>query len=363
MSRLRVVVAGCGNRVVPRDPATCQWRGWFAEASAHPDFEVVGVADPDPAARARGAAAGIPVERLFPDVAAALARTYPDAVLVVSTQETHAEVMRLSLEAGAHVLCEKPFVSRLEDAAGVLAFARRTGRIVGAVQNWRWKAVGQALRRSIVSGGIGRLGLVLFRYVRDREAPGLPAYLFRERAPILFAMSVHHLDLVRYALGTTYVAAEARGHVPSYSRYESPPTISCVLETACGVPVFYVGTIASRGPHRPQESWTFEGETGSLTNDSDWLEPPLLLARRGAAPEDLTPGIPREIRAEYVRADGCILTDFAEAVRVGRPTACPASDALRSLAAVEAAARAIESGRRVEVAEVLRGAGLEPLLD
>src|SRR5258708_2351883 len=51
---------------------------------------------------------------LFPDLASLLRATTPDIVVVATPPDTHFALVRDALEAGAHVVCEKPFMPSLE---------------------------------------------------------------------------------------------------------------------------------------------------------------------------------------------------------------------------------------------------------
>ena len=89
---------------------------------------VVGTCDAD-ASRRAGAMArwGVPA---FEDFDAMLDRTRPEAVIVATPPASHAELCMRALTAGAHVICEKPFVSSLREADRVLAAAQTAGRQV-----------------------------------------------------------------------------------------------------------------------------------------------------------------------------------------------------------------------------------------
>ena len=114
------------------------------------------------------------------------------------------------LEAGAHVLVEKPFVTDPQEARELVELAEAGDRLLGVVQNWRTRSAGQALKQALDERRAGAVSHIVFRYLRDREQPHLPDYLFDEPDPILWAMGVHHLDLFRYILGEEIVRVEGR---------------------------------------------------------------------------------------------------------------------------------------------------------
>ena len=85
----------------------------------------------------------------------------------------HGWAVRTGLEAGLPVLVEKPFVTDLDEAHGLVELADSRGLLLGVVQNWRTRSAGQALKRALDAGRIGPVGHVAFRYLRDRERPHL----------------------------------------------------------------------------------------------------------------------------------------------------------------------------------------------
>jgi len=87
---------------------------------------IVGAVDTDAGRRARAAARyGIPV---YDDFDAMLAAGSADVVIVATPPDSHAEYVVRSLSAGAHVICEKPFVSSVAEADRVIAAAAAAGR-------------------------------------------------------------------------------------------------------------------------------------------------------------------------------------------------------------------------------------------
>ncbi len=88
--------------------------------------ELVGVADPCvKARRAAIASHGVPVFAEWRDLLGAV-----DVVSVCSPAMTHAAIVRAFLNAGAHVLVEKPIATRLGEADQLVAMAQATGRVL-----------------------------------------------------------------------------------------------------------------------------------------------------------------------------------------------------------------------------------------
>lgn len=81
----------------------------------------------------------------------------PDVVVVATPPSTHADLCVQVLEAGAHVICEKPFVTSGAEGDRVLAAAAAAGRQVAVNHQFREKPIFSAVRDAIRSGDYGRL--------------------------------------------------------------------------------------------------------------------------------------------------------------------------------------------------------------
>lgn len=345
MSELRVAVCGSGNR------SRSVWQKHLVEQEG---FELVGVQDVHPPSLEKSVEQGtIDTSRAFVDLDEMLRETRPDAVIVCPVHSAHAAAAAAVIERGAHALVEKPFTTTLADAVGLADLADERGLQLGVVQNWRTRSTGQALHRALAEGAIGEVSHVFFRYLRDRELPHLPEYLFEERDPLLYALTVHHIDLFRYVLGQEIATIDGRHFHPPWSRYEHPSLVQWWMETDGGVVIAYSGTISSRNAgHLPWENLIVEGELGTIYNETNTFDPPLWLSARGAGERiDLTADVTeREPAQQYALGDVAILRNFAAAIASGEPLISPARENIGTVAAVEAAREALYSDGPVAVA-------------
>jgi predicted dehydrogenase len=343
VSELRVAICGSGNR------SRSVWQKHLVEQDG---FELVGVQDVHPPSLEKSVAQGtIDEKRAFVDLDEMLRKAKPEAVIVCPVHSAHAAAATAVLEFGAHALVEKPFTTTLSDAERLADLADERALRLGVVQNWRTRSNGAALHRALAEDAIGDVSHVFFRYLRDRELAHLPEYLFEERDPLLYALTVHHIDLFRYVLGQEIATIEGHHHRPPWSRYEHPSLVQWWMETDGGVVISYTGTISSRnGGDLPWESIVVEGERGSIYNDTNTFDPPLWLSRRGEQRMDLTAGIvDREPSQQYALADLTILRNFAAAIAGSEPLISPARDNIGTVAAVEAAREALYADGPVEV--------------
>jgi len=121
--------------------------------------------------------ADLPEMRVVPDVAALLAEPGIDLVVVASPDALHAEHAIAALEAGKHVLIDKPFAANLADARRVAEAGEAAGKQVTVFQNRRWDADFRTLRRLIAEGSLGEI--VQFESHFDRWRP-TPTGLWKE---------------------------------------------------------------------------------------------------------------------------------------------------------------------------------------
>ena len=113
--------------------------------------------------------ADLPDMRVVPDVAALLAEPDIDLVVVASPDALHAEHAIAALEAGKHVLIDKPFATSLADARRITAAGEAAGKQVTVFQNRRWDADFRTLRQLIADGALGEI--VQFESHFDRWRP------------------------------------------------------------------------------------------------------------------------------------------------------------------------------------------------
>jgi predicted dehydrogenase len=176
---------------------------------ALPGARAVGGADSDPARRAAWSALGAGPS--FAGLDELLERARPDVVVVATPPADHAQSCIRSLEAGAHVMCEKPFVDDRADADRVLAAARAAGRGLAVNHEFRYMPVFQAVARRVDEEGVGRAvfcSCVQFMDLApwDEPVPWRAAMPHRS----LLEGGVHLLDVLALVAGRqpSYVSAQ-----------------------------------------------------------------------------------------------------------------------------------------------------------
>jgi predicted dehydrogenase len=333
---LRVVQVGLGD-----------WgRDWaWRIIPAVPEVEVVGYVDSDPGAfdllRAKVSA---PVQRCFGTLQEAVEASSPDAVLVTTTLAGHAPLIRASLEAGLHVLVEKPFAETLETAADLVALAAAKRRALMVSQNYRWFPAPRAAAALFAGSDLGELYEVTIDFRRNNASP--PRSRWRQHwdpQPLLVDMSVHHFDLLRMIFGSEpdrmscVTAGAGRGG------FDGPPVaIASILFG--DVPVSYRGSWISSGPITAWAGeWSMQFERGNISwtsrGDEGVLDDRLVITPRSRRRRIMK--LPELARIDRAGT----LTEFAISIREGREPETSGRDNLGTMAMVGAA---VESARRTE---------------
>lgn len=184
-------------------------REHLAYLASSPRTCIVGVADLSPASAAYAAerwGAGAS----FSSHTALLEAVRPDVVHVLTPPTTHHQIVTDSLRAGAHVICEKPITTSLEDFHSLQALAERSGRWLVEDQNYRWNDPVLGLRRLVTSGRLGRVRDVEVRMaLRIRDGGPFADPHLRSPAHDLPAGPIHDLLPHLVYLGLMFVPEAA----------------------------------------------------------------------------------------------------------------------------------------------------------
>ena len=136
--------------------------GWWATRAhlpaiaANPDAELIAIADPDEANRRRAAEAFAPPAG-YSDYRDMLRDARLDGVVVAVPHTRHFEIARDALQAGLHVLVEKPMVLTSDHARELLRTADERGREIIVGYPWHYSEQVNRARQWIASGAIGDL--------------------------------------------------------------------------------------------------------------------------------------------------------------------------------------------------------------
>ncbi|HUF46339.1 MAG TPA: Gfo/Idh/MocA family oxidoreductase [Vicinamibacterales bacterium] len=172
-----------------------------------PSVKVVGACDLDAARRERAAARhGVPV---FDGFERMLAEARPDVVVIGTPPDTHADYCLKAIAAGAHVICEKPFVSSLAEADTVLAAATAAGRRVALNHEFREMPIFRALRDEAAKPETGALAFVQVWQLMDLPPWAEPGWRGQMVQRTLYEAGVHLVDFLMALFGEKPVSVQA----------------------------------------------------------------------------------------------------------------------------------------------------------
>jgi predicted dehydrogenase len=324
---------------------------WGREAiPAVPEVTLAARVDPDAVMLAQ-AQAGLAAGPLhLGSLQEALRQVPCDAVLVTTSLPGHGPVVRAALEAGKHVLCEKPFVRTPEEAAALAALARRQGLLLMVSHNYRHFPEPLLAAGLVASGRYGALRSIAVDF-RRCALYGTGHRHFDLADPLLMDMSIHHFDLLRMITQDEPLELSARTWRTLSSSFKGDAAGYVTMLMRSGVVVSYRGSWIS---HMPMTSWTGIWSMGFDDAEVTWSgrhdtwsvrpEHNVVVSRKAGAPEPL-PAPP----LETLDAAGA-LSAFARAVETGeRPGwLSTGEDNIGTLALTLAAIRSAgEAGRPV----------------
>jgi predicted dehydrogenase len=298
---------------------------------AVPEVDVVAWVDPQ--------LAGEHGRPTFATLAEALERV--DAPLVIATVgiEAHYSVTREALEAGRHVLLEKPFALSLDQAAELVALAEQQQRVLLIAQNFRFWSAPPAVLHELRTGTIGEVLHAQVAFRRDHAAypPALTAPLGSATRSVLYQIAVHHFDLMRYLLGDI-VAVEARRWKTVTEELLTLSAFSATVELESGVSVEYSANQLSLARSTPWTgAWQIEGTLGSLfwQGDAPGAPSTLVLQRAFDEPRALP------VREPKVSDRRAVLLAFIDAIESGTECGISGRDNLNTMFAVDRVAQAL----------------------
>jgi predicted dehydrogenase len=305
------------------------------------EVELVGCCDSDPTAlKLARREAKVPAKRCFASLAEGVAATGPDGVLVTTLIGGHVPLARAALEAGLHVLVEKPFAPTMAEARDLVRLAEDRGLTLMVSQNYRYFPAVSEVARIVREGSLGRLhGISIdFRRFSPPSGNGRNPH-HSDSQPLLIDMAIHHFDLLRLIVGAEPTRVSCEAWNPTWSWFSGPPAAVASIVFEGGPIVSYRGSWLSSGLLTPWAGeWRMEFERGevhwtSRGDDSSLAEVVRVQPRGGEPVEVPLPALPRVDRWGT-------LSEFVSSVREKRE---PETSGRRNLGTLALAGAAVES--------------------
>ena len=268
-----------------------------------------------------------------------------EAILIASSTDTHAFMMKDVAEAGKHIFCEKPLALELDNIDEALAAVEKAGVKLQVGFNRRFDKSYQRVHEIVASGEIGRPCILK---ITNRD-PDFPAMEFmRASGGIFLDLAIHDFDMVRFQLGEVLEVYAAGGVLldPKLNEFGDIDTDVVILKFANGA----VGTIdnsrkAVYGYDQRLEVFCSNGtamagneaETTAIKGNRDGFlsaKPPYFFMQRYA------PCYVEEVR------------QFVECVREDKPTPTNGADGRAAVVLGYAAWKSLRENRPVKITEI-----------
>ncbi len=285
---------------------------------------------------------GVPAYSDYRDL---LERERPDIVTVAVPTQEHRVVAEAALDAGCHVLVEKPIAATIAEGEALIAQATAQKRMLMVGHIVRFSPVIQALKQHLDAGELGRI----FQIVCRRVGP-FPARI--RDVGVVVDLAPHDLDVMRFVTGDEIVRVFAETEQQIHTAHEDlvlgmvrfHSGIAGLLEINWLTPqkVREVVVLGERGMFRAddltQDLYFYENADASRT---DWGHMSLL---KGVS-EGRMMRYPIA-RYEPLKAE---LEAFANAVLEGKPAPVSGAD---GLAALRLALALVESGKMQQIVRI-----------
>lgn len=254
--KIGIAVAGCGSIAQTRH---------IPEYMANPHAELIGVYDAvanraAAVAQANGIRAYDTFEQMLRDESV-------NAVSICTANRFHAEMTIAALQAGKHVLCEKPMATSIEDAQKMIDASHAAHRNLMIGHNQRLNPIHIRAKSLLQAGAIGRP--LFFRTAFMHKGPelwsvdrGRNTWFFNRESAFLGAMcdlGIHKIDLMRWLLNDEFNSVSAMFATQdkrdaSGNRIPVEDNAACTLRMHSGI----LGTLVA--------SWTcYAGEENATT--------------------------------------------------------------------------------------------------
>ena len=304
------------------------------------------------------------VADVFADYRDLIERGGIEALVVATPDDTHYPIVMAALDAGLHVLCEKPMANNAEHANAMYEKAQAAGVKHVVMFTYRWLPQYVYMRELVAEGYLGRCLHAdlqcMMHYSRDRYRWRFD----RQRANgVLGDLGSHMIDLARWYMGDI-VAVQARlGSVGEWPGPEGPladPANSLAfftLEFASGA----LASVQISAHAHPTYGWSRQrvalfGDAGTLEADLHRAET-IHAARPGAEPEELP--IPDRLWGAGDRSDALSVLfanpvgprEFVDAIADDRPIGPTFYDGFKTQQVVDAAFLSHERGCWVRIGE------------
>ena len=194
VSPLRVAVVGAGFIAT---------QGHLPAVKRRTDTEIVALVEVN-AERGRSVAQQFLIPATYTDYDAMLREVQPDLVIIGTPNAFHAPQTLAAIEAGAHVLVEKPMATSAADAQRMADAARAASRLLTVSLHNRYRIEMEYLKQVVDAGELGRVYYTKISMLRRRGIPGFGSWFTNKDLAgggAIMDIGVHMVDLAVWLMG------------------------------------------------------------------------------------------------------------------------------------------------------------------
>lgn len=299
---------------------------------------VVALASRD-AAKGQAAAAGLGIPRVHASYEALLADPEVDAIYLPLPNHLHVPWARRALEAGKHVLCEKPIALHAAEAEELAAAAARFPRLkIMEAFMYRFHPQWQKARELVTSGAIGEVRAVHAHFSYWNVDPNNIRNIGAVGGGGMMDIGCYCVSFARWLFGAE--PKRILGLVDRDPKFGTDRVASGVLDFGGGMATFTCATQLN-----PYQRVHVHGTEGRIEIEIPCNAPPdrptRLWHQRGATIDEIT----FETCDQYTRQGDA----FARAILDDTPVPTPLSDAIANMRAIEGVFASAESGAWVRL--------------
>lgn len=349
---LKVGVIGVGGIARTHMP------GWAASEYA----EVVAGSDVD--ARVLGEWGVVNgIENLSTNPADLIADPNIDIVDICTPNMYHTELTVAALDAGKHVICEKPLAPKPEDIRKMIEARDRSGKLLMTAQHFRFRGTSQAMKRELDTGVLGDVYHARSWMLRRGWIPVRPGFIYKRNSgggPCI-DIGVHILDLTLWFMGNPQPVAvsgvakaplasqkgmfsmwggalvpqdmDVEDFAAAFVRFESGATL--VLEVSW--------LLHHDTPGEDMQMWLYGTQAGCAWPECKFLETNTETKQMYNRALQLT--------GETMEAHALECAEFARCVAEGLPSPVPAEQSLQVMSILDGIYRSQAEGREVRIDE------------
>lgn len=236
LQQVKIVVIGAGNRT----------NKYLEYAALHPErLKLVGIVEPVEIRRSLVAEKfGVPAEACFSSFDDFFSNPIEaDAVLIGTPEDKHYEPCMRAIEAGYHVLLEKPIAQTKQECLDILEASQRKGVVVGVCHVLRFHPYFMKIKEVIDSGELGQI-ISINHYAEiniDRMTHSYVRGLWnraKKTNPMLIAKCCHDIDFLLWICGSKCRKVSSFGSLRWFCKENAPEgsaerCIDCKVEQTC----------------------------------------------------------------------------------------------------------------------------------